>query len=160
MLWWNVFITDKTRQQTYQAPLRHLVYVLKTFKKEFRVTPTARHHNTTRYRWGSRMVQQLYTSMKPYGKVRLCIDPARLHQVLILPVNRGLTLNDIFPKLNSVIYFSFIDVSSGYHNLYARQKIIIHQNICMHIWQVQTQEIDVWSSPCRRWVSKKKRQNI
>ena len=49
---------------------------------------------------------------KPNGKVRLCLDPASLNQAFIRPVNRGPTLNDIFPKLNNVKYLSLIDVSS------------------------------------------------
>ena len=49
------------------------------------------------------------------GKVRLCLDPARLNQALIRPVHRGPTLNNILPKLNNVQYMSIIDASSGYH---------------------------------------------
>ena len=51
------------------------------------------------------------------GKVRLCLDQARLNQALIRPVHRGPMLNDIFPKLNSVQYISLIDASSWDHNL-------------------------------------------
>ena len=54
---------------------------------------------------------------KANGKVRLCLDPARLNQALIRPVHWGPTLNDILPKLNNVQYMSIIDASSGYHNL-------------------------------------------
>ena len=54
---------------------------------------------------------------KTNGRVRLCLDPARLNQVLIRPVHRGSTLNDIFPKLNNVKYLSLTGVSFGYHNL-------------------------------------------
>ena len=54
---------------------------------------------------------------KVNGKVRLCLDLARLNQVLIRPVHRGPTLNDIFPKLNNVKYLSLIDASSGYQNI-------------------------------------------
>ena len=54
---------------------------------------------------------------KANGKVRFCLDPARLNQVLIRPVHRRPTFNDIFPKLNNVKYLSLTDVSSGYHNL-------------------------------------------
>ena len=54
---------------------------------------------------------------KPNGKVRLCLDPARLHKALRRPVHMGPTLNDIFPKLNNAQYLSFIDAISGYHNL-------------------------------------------
>ena len=51
------------------------------------------------------------------GKVRLCLDPAGLNQVIIKLVHRGPTLNDIFQKLNCVQYLSLIDASSGYQNL-------------------------------------------
>ena len=54
---------------------------------------------------------------KANGKVRLCLDPTTLNQVLIRPVHRGSTLNDISLKLDNVNYLSFIDASSGYHNL-------------------------------------------
>ena len=54
---------------------------------------------------------------KANGKVRLCLDPAWLNQALIRPVHRGLTLNNILPRLNNVQYMSIINVISGYHNL-------------------------------------------
>ena len=41
----------------------------------------------------------------------------RLNQVLIRPVHRGHILNDTFPRLNDVKYFSLVDVSYEYHNL-------------------------------------------
>ena len=59
---------------------------------------------------------------KANGKVRLCLDPARLNKVLIRPVHGGPTLNDILPKLNNVKYMSIIDASSGYHNLKLHEK--------------------------------------
>ena len=40
--------------------------------------------------------------LKPNGKVRLCLDLARLNQAPIRPDHGGPTLNDIFPKLNNV----------------------------------------------------------
>ena len=54
---------------------------------------------------------------KAKGKVRLCLDLARLNQALIRPIHRGPTLNDILSKLNNVKYMPIIDVASGYHNL-------------------------------------------
>ena len=45
---------------------------------------------------------------KANGKVRLCLDPARLNKVLTRPIHRGPTLNDILPKLNSVKYMSIM----------------------------------------------------
>ena len=54
---------------------------------------------------------------KANGKVRLCLDLARLNQALIRPMHRGPTLNGILNRLNNVKYMSIINVSSGYHNL-------------------------------------------
>ena len=54
---------------------------------------------------------------KANGKVKLCLDLARLNQVFIRPIHRGPMLNNILPNLNNVHYMSIIDVSSGYHNL-------------------------------------------
>ena len=53
---------------------------------------------------------------KANGKVRLYLGLARLNQVLIRPIHRGLMLNDILLKLNNVQYLLIIDMSSGYHN--------------------------------------------
>ena len=36
---------------------------------------------------------------KANSKVRLCLDPVQLNQVLLIPVHRGPTLNGILPKL-------------------------------------------------------------
>ena len=54
---------------------------------------------------------------KANGKVWIFFDKARLNQVLIRPVHRRPTLNDIFHKLNNVKYLHLIDTSCGYHNL-------------------------------------------
>ena len=54
---------------------------------------------------------------KANGKVQLCLDPARLSQALIRPIQRGSTLNDILPKLTGVKYMLIIDARSRYHNL-------------------------------------------
>ena len=59
---------------------------------------------------------------KVNGKVRLCLDLARLNQVLIRPIHRGPTLDNILLKLNNVQYMSIIDMSSGYHNLKLDEK--------------------------------------
>ena len=54
---------------------------------------------------------------KANGKVRLCLDLVQLNQVLIRPVHRGPTLNNILPRLNNIQYMLIINASSGYHNL-------------------------------------------
>ena len=60
--------------------------------------------------------------LKANGKVRICLDPAHLNQVLTRPVHRGPTLNDILSKLNNVRYLSLTDASSQYHNLRLDEK--------------------------------------
>ena len=47
--------------------------------------------------------------------------------MLIRPVHRGPTLNDIFPKLNNVKYLSFVDVRSGYHKLILDDRLSYHK---------------------------------
>ena len=40
------------------------------------------------------------------GKARLCLDPARLNHALIRPVDRGPTVNDIFPIFSACKVFN------------------------------------------------------
>ena len=54
-----------------------------------------------------------------------CLGPARLNQALILPTHRGLTLNNILPKLTNVHYMTMIDVSLHYDNKEHDKKILI-----------------------------------
>ena len=106
----------KPDSKSYQAP--HVAYALQEpFKEELRclqeidiIIPlggdkTSEWHNS------------FVLVPEANGKVRLCLDPAWLNQALIKPVHKGLTLNDILPKLNNVQYMSIIDANSGYHNL-------------------------------------------
>ena len=53
---------------------------------------------------------------KANGNIWLCLDQVQLNQVLIRPIYRGPTLNDILLKLNNVQYMSIINASSGYYN--------------------------------------------
>ena len=54
---------------------------------------------------------------KVNGKIRLCLDSARLNRVLIRPVHRDPTLDDILPMLASIKYLTLFDASSKFHNL-------------------------------------------
>ena len=55
--------------------------------------------------------------LKANCKVKLCLNQARLNKVLIRPIHRGLTLNDILPSLAGINYLMLIDGSPGYHNI-------------------------------------------
>ena len=50
-------------------------------------------------------------------KVQMCLDPVRLIKVLIKPVHRGQTFNDILHKLAGVMNLSLIASSLDYHNM-------------------------------------------
>ena len=54
---------------------------------------------------------------RTFGKVRLCLNLARVNSVLVRPIQWGPALNDISPRLVGVKYHTFINVSSGYQNL-------------------------------------------
>ena len=97
-----------------QAPPRCITYALQQpFKEELEhlqqqdIIPPLGIHEIDEW------CNSLVLVSKLNGKVRLCLGPARLNQVLIRSVHRGPALNNIFPKLNNVQYFSLVDVSSG-----------------------------------------------
>ena len=48
---------------------------------------------------------------KPNDTVQLCLDPARLNQALIRPIDRGPTINDILPNLTNAHSMTIIDVN-------------------------------------------------
>ena len=54
---------------------------------------------------------------KVKGRVRLCLDPALVNQVLIRLVHSVPALTEILPRPNNAKFLSLIDTSSGYHNL-------------------------------------------
>ena len=110
----------KSDSKPYQAPLRHVAYVLQNhsrmsyqLQKLDIITPLGIDDTVE---WCNSFV----LVPKANGKVRLCLDcldPAKLSQALIRPVHRGPTLIIILPRLNNVKYISIIDASLGYHNL-------------------------------------------
>ena len=107
----------------YQAPPRHVVYALQkplrrnwtSYRKWDIITPLGVNETVEK-------CNSFVLVPKVNGKVRLCLDPARIDQALIRPVHRGPMLNDILPKPNNVQYTSIIDMSSGYHNLKLDEK--------------------------------------
>ena len=117
LIWWHIFMAGQTKFKPYQLPPGCTAYALhQLFKEELEwiqqkdiiplyVNETAEWHNS------------FILVPKANGKARICIDKARLNQVLIWPVHRGPALNGIFLKLTSAKHLTFIDASSGYHNL-------------------------------------------
>ena len=89
----------KSDSRPYQAPLRCMAYALqKPFKEELEsykrdiIAPLGIDKTAT---WCNSIVLVPNAN----GKVRLCLDPVQLNQVLIRPIHRGSTLNDILPNL-------------------------------------------------------------
>ena len=108
----------KPDSKPYQAAPRPIAYVLqKPFKEELK---RLQQQDITTLLGMDEMAEwcNSYDLVpKPNGKLRLCLDLAKLNHALTRPVHRGSTLNEIFPKLNNLKYVSLIDVSPGYHNI-------------------------------------------
>ena len=96
---------------------------------------------------------------KANGKVWLCLDPAHLNQEL-RPIHRGPGLNNILPKLSNAKYISFIDMSSGYHDLKLELKIFILHDVCVPIWEIQVQMIKICSTTGRGYEIFKNLPNV
>ena len=94
----------------------------KTIPGRVRKATKTGHYSTTRVDKTSEWCNSFVLVPRDNGKVRLCLDPAYLHQVLIRLIHRGPTLNYILPKLNNAKYLSLIDASSGYHSLKLDEK--------------------------------------
>ena len=102
----------KPDSKPYQVPPRQVAYALqKPFKEELDwlqkidiITPLDVNETVE---WCNSFV----LVPKANGKDRLCLDLARLNQVLIRPIHRGPMLNDILQKINNVQYVSIIDAS-------------------------------------------------
>ena len=113
----------KPDSKPYQAPPRHVAYVLqKLFKEELEQLQIMDIITLLGVDETVEWCNSFVLVPKANGKVRLCLDPVRLIQALIRPIHRCPMLNDILPKLNNVQYTSIIDVNSGYHNLKLNNK--------------------------------------
>ena len=89
----------------YQAPTRHIPHELqKLFKDELERLQ----QQDIIALLGIDEIEEWCNSFvlipKPNAKVRVCLGPAGLNQVLIRPVLRGPTLIYIFPKINNIKY--------------------------------------------------------
>ena len=108
----------KPNSKQYQVPPRHVGYVLQQpFKEELKCLQKM---DIITHLGVDEMVEWCNSFLlvsRADGKVRLCLDLPWLNQALIRPIQRGLTLNDILPRLNNVKYMSIIDASLKYHNL-------------------------------------------
>ena len=133
MIWWNIFIAGKTTQQTIPStPETCSLCTVKAFQRRVRMTPTTRHHNNSRCRWDTGMVQQLSNNAQIQWKVQLCLDPARLNQALIRLLYRGPLFNDILLKLHNAEYVCY-RCDFWLSEPKTRQEITIPHNICMPV---------------------------
>ena len=107
----------KEGSHPYQMPQRRVAYTLQELLKEEQerlqglqvIVPLGFHETSEWY-------NSFMLVPKTNGKVKLCLDPARPNFVLIRPIC------SILPRLAGIKYFTFKDVSSGYHNLKLNDK--------------------------------------
>ena len=116
----------KEGSQLYHMPPRRLAYTLQEPLKE-----------ELERLWGQQLRVPLGTDEtsewhnsfisvpKANGKVKLCLNLARLNNALIRPTHRGLALSDILPRLAGIKYITLVDVSLGYHNLRLDDKLYL-----------------------------------
>ena len=96
----------KLESKPYQVPTRHIAYAL---QKPFKEQQEGQQQQDIIIALGINEMAEWCNIMlvpKPNGKVRLCLDQARIKQALIQPVHKGLTLNDIFQKVTNAKYVS------------------------------------------------------
>ena len=90
----------KPDSKPYQAPPRCVAYVLQQpFKEELEHLQQQDIITLLGIDEAAKWCSSFILVPKLNRKVRLCLDPARLNQVLITLVHRGPTLNDIFPTV-------------------------------------------------------------
>ena len=110
----TLFLQIKVSTKLYQALTRDMAYPLQDpFKNELKWLQEQQIIVSLGVSETSHWCKSFVVVPKPGGTVCLCLDPARLNQVLIRPVNRGSAVNDIFPKQTNVYYLTLIDASSG-----------------------------------------------
>ena len=115
---WMFSLLVRPDSKQYQVTLRSVAYALQKpftedlewLKQQDIITQLGMDETAEWY-------NSLVLVLEPNGKVRLCLHPVRLSQVLIRLVHKRPTLNDIFPKLKYVKCLPLIDVSLEYHNL-------------------------------------------
>ena len=90
----------KPDSRPYQAPPRHVAYVLQNLvKDELDWLQQLDIIILLGFDKTSEWFNSFVLVPKANDKVRLCLDPAGLNQALIRLILRGPTLNDILPKL-------------------------------------------------------------
>ena len=114
----TILLQLKPDSKPYQVPPRHVAYALqKLFKEELECLQIMDIITLLGVDETAEWCNSFVLVPKANGKVRLCLDPVQLNQVLTRLIHQGPTLNYILPRLNNVQYMSITDVSSGYHNL-------------------------------------------
>ena len=108
----------KPDSKTYQAPQRCVAYTLqKPSKEELEWLQQQDIITLLGIDETAEWYQNIILVLKCNWKVRMCLDPVRLHQVPIRLVHRIPTHNDIFPIFKQCLTFlSLIEASSKCHN--------------------------------------------
>ena len=92
----------------YVAPSRSVPLALREpLKKELDNMEKNGITKALEYDETSRWVNQFVCVSKANGKIRFCLDPAKLNEAIVRPYHYTPTLDDILPKLNGAKFFQY-----------------------------------------------------
>ena len=110
--WWHIQAAGERGQQPISSLPRRVVYALQEpIKEELERLKRKQQIVPIDIDKMSEWCNSIVLVPKANSKVRLCLDPARLTKVLIWPMHKGLTLNDILPRIADVKYLTLIDAA-------------------------------------------------
>lgn len=61
----------------------------------------------------TQLVSSLVVVEKPFGKLRVCLDPKDLNRTILRPHYRMKTLEDVLPQLSKARFFTKVDARRG-----------------------------------------------
>ena len=70
----------------------------------------------------SEWLNSFFCVRKPYGSIRLCLDPTHLNKYIVRPHYNSKMLDDILPKLSDAKKFSIVDSTKSFFNLSLMKK--------------------------------------